>query len=65
MSVEDLEAAVAKLPRQEFDRFATWFAEYQAEKWDRQIEEDLRAGRLNDALRRAREDIAAGRSKPL
>jgi len=65
MTIEDLEVAVAKLPPDQFARFAEWFAEYQAELWDRQIEDDLRAGRLDAVMQRAREDIAAGRSKPL
>ena len=65
MSVEDIEFAIAKLPPDQFARLAAWFAEYQAEQWDRQIEQDLRAGRLDGVIQKAREDIAAGRSKPL
>ena len=65
MSVEDIEFAIAKLPPDQFARFAAWFVEYQAEQWDRQIEQDLRAGRLDGVIQKAQEDIAAGRSKPL
>jgi hypothetical protein len=65
MSVEELESAIAGLPPEQFARLATWFAEYQAEQWDRQIEQDLRQGRLDAVIRQAREDVAAGRSKPL
>ena len=59
------EAAIAGLPRAEFARLAAWFAEYEAQQWDRQIEEDQKAGRLDGVMQRVREDIAAGRSKPL
>jgi hypothetical protein len=65
MSVEELESAIAKLPPAEFARLATWFAEYEAERWDRQIEEDQRRGRLDAVIQRVRADIAAGRSTPL
>jgi len=65
MSVEELELAVKKLPQPDYACFAAWFAEYQAEQWDRQIEDDLRAGRLDAVIKNARDDIAAGRSKPL
>ena len=65
MSVEQLEAAIVGLPRAEFARLAAWFAEYEAQQWDRQIEEDQKAGRLDRVMQRVREDIAAGRSKPL
>lgn len=65
MSVEELESAIAKLPPEQFARLATWFAEFQAEQWDRQIEQDCRAGKLDSIIQRVRDDIAVGRSKPL
>jgi len=65
MSVEQLEKAIENLPRAEFVRLAAWFAEYEAQQWDRQIEEDQRAGRLDHVIQRVRDDIASGRSKPL
>ena len=65
MTVEDLETAIANLPPEEFARLSAWFAELEAERWDRQIEDDLRSGRLDPVIKRARDDIAAGRSKPL
>lgn len=65
MSVEELEFAIARLPDSELARLATWFAEYEAERWDRQIEADQKSGRLDAAFKRMRGDIAAGRSKPL
>jgi hypothetical protein len=65
MSVEELESAITKLPPAEFSRLAAWFAEYEAERWDRQIEDDQRSGRLDAVIQRVRDDIAAGRSKPM
>jgi hypothetical protein len=50
MSLQELETAVAKLPREDLNRFAAWFAEFQTEVWDRQIEEDSRSGRLDAVL---------------
>ena len=65
MTIEELEFAIQKLPAHEFKRLAAWFAEFEAEQWDRQIEADQRAGRLDHVIKRVREDIEAGRSKPL
>jgi len=65
MSVDELETAVAKLPPEELASFARWFEEYLAEAWDRRIEADIRAGRLDEAGRRADADFEAGRCKPL
>ena len=65
MSVEELQSAVSVLPREELDRFARWFEEFLADEWDRQIEADVLAGRLDEAGRRADEEFEAGRCTPL
>jgi len=65
MSLRELETAVTKLPASELATFARWFEEYLAAAWDRQIEEDIRAGRLDEAGRRADAEFEAGRCKPL
>jgi hypothetical protein len=65
MSVEELQAAVAQLPAEELDRFSQWFEEFMADQWDREIEADIQAGRLDAAGRRADKDFEAGRCTPL
>ena len=65
MSVAQLESAVKQLPKAELESFAQWFEEYLDEEWDRQIEADAKAGKLNAAIQRADEDFAAGRCTPL
>jgi hypothetical protein len=65
MSVEELKAAVAQLPTEELNRFSRWFEEFLADEWDRRIEADILAGRLDAAGRRADEDFEAGRCTPL
>jgi hypothetical protein len=53
MSIDDLQSAVTQLPTEELDRFARWFEEFLADEWDRRIEADILAGRLDEAGRRA------------
>jgi hypothetical protein len=65
MSVQDLETAVTQLSQEELARFSQWFEEYVADKWDRQIEADVRAGRFDAAGERAKADYEAGRCTPL
>jgi len=65
MSLQQLEAAVAQLPPADLDAFSRWFEEYLADAWDRRIEEDVAAGRLDAAGRRADADFEAGRCTPL
>jgi len=54
--VESLENEVAKLTPRELAAFREWFANYDADAWDRQIESDVKAGKLD---RLAAEALAA------
>ena len=65
MKVEELQSAVAQLPAQELDQFSRWFEEFLADQWDRQIEADVAAGRLDRAGQAADDDFDAGRCSPL
>jgi hypothetical protein len=44
---------------------AVILAELENADWDRQIEQDLRAGKLDKLIKKMRDDIAAGRNQPL
>lgn len=63
--LEQIEKAVAELSPEELASFAEWFAELQAERWERQIEEDARAGRLDKLAEEALARHRAGRTRPL
>lgn len=64
-TVEELESAVASLSKAELSQFPQWFEEFISDQWDRQIEADIRAGRLSAAGKAADEDFEAGRCGPL
>jgi len=65
MTVTELEKAITRLSKQELDRFRDWFDEYYAELWDKQIEDDAKAGRLDKLIAEANAEYNAGLSKPL
>jgi hypothetical protein len=65
VSIEQLEAAVTQLSSDDLAAFAHWFEEYLADEWDRRIESDIRAGRLDEVGRRADAEFEAGRCTPL
>jgi hypothetical protein len=46
-SVKEIESAISKLPRNDLTELESWFAEFTADAWDRQIEDDARSGRLD------------------
>ena len=65
MSVEELQSAISQLPAEELNRFSQWFEEFLADQWDRRIEADIQAGRLEAAGRRADDEFNAGNCTPL
>jgi muramidase (phage lysozyme) len=44
---------------------AVILAELDNAEWDRQIQHDLKAGKLDKLIKKMRDDIAAGRNQPL
>ena len=65
MSVQELETAVTQLPSPELAQFSKWFEEYQADLWDKQIEQDALSGRLDALAEQANGEFEAGRCRPL
>jgi len=64
-TVEEITAAIAQLPADQVDRVRAWLADYAERRWDEQIEQDERAGRLDALIGRALEEHRAGRTRPL
>lgn len=60
-SVKEIEEAVLKLSAAELAVFRACFVEFDGEAWDRQIEADARAGRLDALADEAIGDLRAGR----
>ncbi len=65
MSVQELKEAITKLEPEELSELERWIADYRFARWDEQLEEDVRAGRLDHMLDEVRADIKTGRIKPL
>jgi hypothetical protein len=63
--MEKLEREIQKLSPQELADLRDWFRKYDAEAWDRQIEEDVRGGRLDGLAEEALAAHKAGRTKEL
>ncbi len=63
--LEKLEREIQKLDRAELVTLRDWFRKYDAEEWDRQIEEDVRAGKLDKLADEALADHKAGRTRAL
>ena len=64
-TVAEIEAAISNLPPHDFAQLRDWLLERDNLLWDKQIEEDAAAGRLDHVIAEIEGDIAAGRTKPL
>jgi hypothetical protein len=60
--LEALEKRVSALSAEELAEFRRWFAEFDAALWDRQIERDVKAGKLDALADEALGDHAQGKS---
>lgn len=63
--LEEIEQRIRKLPAEELSRFRAWFIEFDHLLWDRQIEADSKAGKLDKLTAEALDDYRAGRAKAL
>ena len=63
--LEKLERETQGLGPEELAILRDWFRKYDAEAWDRQIEEDVRGGRLDGLAEQALAAHKAGRTKEL
>ncbi len=60
-SVQEIEDAVQRLSADERAAFREWFAKFDGEEWDRQIEQDVRDGKLDWLIAEAKAEREAGR----
>ncbi len=63
--IEELEAVVINLPADKLFQFSQWFEEFMAEQWDKKIEADILAGRLDKIAQQVDDHFNAGRVQPL
>ncbi len=63
--VKDLEQQIKALSPEELAQFREWFLEFDWVLWDRRLERDVRAGKLDAMAEKALRDHAAGKTKLL
>lgn len=64
-NVKSIEKAIESLPPSELAEFRRWFAEFDANAWDEQIEQDAAAGKLDALAAEALADYRAGSVREL
>jgi len=64
-TVAEIRQAIQKLSPGEAWKLAGELREYLDALWDKQFEQDVKAGRFDDLIARAREEHAAGTTRPM
>lgn len=63
--VQSVEKMIEQFSPEELSRFAVWFADFRDGIWERQIERDSNAGRLDKLIEKAHKDFGAGLAKEI
>lgn len=63
--VEQIESRIKNLSPEELAKLRAWFAEFDALAWDRQIEADYAAGKLDRLIEDSVAEHKTGKSRPL
>lgn len=64
-SISEIESAVQKLSARDLTLFRDWFLSFDAAAWDKQFQEDVANGRLDDLADEALRDLREGRCTDL
>jgi hypothetical protein len=64
-NVHEIEKAVSELPSNELEQFRKWFDGFDAKVWDKQFENDVRSGKLDQVAENAIADFDKGKFKEL
>lgn len=63
--VERVEKEIQSMSRKELAAFRAWFQEFDALEWDRQIEKDVRSGKLDKVAESSLQQYESGQVKEL
>jgi hypothetical protein len=65
IKVQEIQRAIEALPPRDYMRLRQWFLKRDWQQWDKQIEADSGAGRLDFLIEEAAEEKAGGRLREL
>ena len=62
-TLEHFEQQVLQLSSEDLAKFRVWFLELDHQLWDKEIEADARAGKLDHLINEARVELKAGKTR--
>ncbi|MEW6238472.1 MAG: hypothetical protein AB1656_24060 [Candidatus Omnitrophota bacterium] len=63
--LEEIEKDIRQLSSAELAAFRSWFYEFDADEWDREIEQDIKAGKLDALAQEALAEHKAGKTREI
>lgn len=60
MNVEQIEKAILNLSEQDFSKLRNWLLDLDYQQWDKQLEQDIIKGKLDDIASEALAEFEAG-----
>ena len=63
--IEEIEEDIAKLSNSQLKEFRLWFIDFDAQQWDKQIQDDAEEGKLDELASEAINEFHAGKAKEL
>jgi hypothetical protein len=64
MTLHELEQTIAKLPPAELSEFREWFLRFDGDRWDEQIDQDAKSGKLESLAQAALREFRSGQTNP-
>jgi hypothetical protein len=65
MSLAEIKTAIEQLSFEESAQLAAWMHGWKDDEWDEQMKRDVATGKLDDVLREVEDDIRAGRLRDM
>ena len=62
--VEEIKRAIEQLPKEDFWHLSGWVLQRHEDEWDQQIEQDIRAGKLDKFAEEALREEREGKTRP-
>lgn len=63
--VQEVEEKITQMSRSERAELIDWIENFEADEWDKQIESDILAGKLDDLGAQALKDLELGNVRPI
>ena len=65
MNIQKIENEIIKMTSAELAKFRSWFEEFDANSWDKQFENDVKSGKLENHAEQAIKDFNSGKYKKI